>query len=428
MATDIASRSRSHQSQHCERGQGEFIRAAYLHVPFCHRRCYYCDFPVSVVGDRPLNGARHTLAHYVAVLGQEIEVTPPSGVPLETVFLGGGTPSLLSPQQVGDLLTRLDRRFGLAADAEISMEVDPGTFNTERLRGYGAAGVNRLSLGVQAFQDELLAACGRAHSLADTYAALDCIQRAGFSNLSLDLIFGLPHQSQTQWQASLTEAVRLGPTHLSCYGLTLEPETPFGRQLSPNRPPLPSEDAAAQMYRQAQRTLTAAGYTHYEIANYALPGYQCRHNRQYWENRPFYGLGMGASDRVGGQRLTRPVTRRRYYAWVRQLQRHGWQPSRASAPEADDLLEGLMLGLRLREGIRLRWLRQHCSSPALRRIEPILQHHNQRGWIEALDASGRAVALENGHPLPAQGRLRLSDPEGFLVSNAVLADLFAQLE
>ncbi len=173
------------------------------------------------------------------------------------------------------------------------MEIDPGTFALEQVQGYKTAGVNRVSLGVQAFQSELLEVCGRSHTVADVHKAVELVHRAGFQNFSLDLISGLPHQTLEHWQASLEQAIALSPTHLSCYDLTIEPGTPFNRQYSPGSSPLPSDETTAEMYRMAQRLLTAAGYDHYEISNYAKPGYQCRHNRVYWENRSFYGFGMG---------------------------------------------------------------------------------------------------------------------------------------
>jgi len=295
--------------------------SAYLHIPFCRRRCYYCDFPVFVVGDRKNGENSGTIVQYVAVLCQEIQETKNLGASLKTVFFGGGTPSLLSVSQLSNILETLDGKFGIAAGAEISIEIDPGTFTLEQLRGYAAAGVNRVSLGVQAFQDELLQACGRSHSVADIFEAVEIVRSAGIVNFSLDLISGLPHQTLEQWEASLKSAVEISPTHLSSYDLIVEQGTAFGRYFEAGAQPLPADDTAAGMYRLAREILTGAGYEHYEISNYARDGYQCRHNRVYWENRPYYGLGMGAASYVEGLRLTRPRKTQEYYQWVRSISR-----------------------------------------------------------------------------------------------------------
>ncbi|HBB35271.1 MAG TPA: coproporphyrinogen III oxidase [Cyanobacteria bacterium UBA8803] len=399
--------------------------SAYIHIPFCRRRCYYCDFPVSVVGDRARGSTSGTIEQYVEVLCQEIKTTPDPICSLETVFFGGGTPSLLSVEQVGRILETLEKRFRIAATAEISLEIDPGTFSKEQLQGYRNAGVNRVSLGVQAFQDELLAICGRSHQLNDIFAAVEFIRKVGVPDFSLDLISGLPHQNLEQWQASLEAAVRLTPTHISCYDLTIEPVTPFGRQYAPGQKPLPTDDTAAQMYRLAQQILTTRGYEHYEISNYALPGHQCRHNRVYWENRPYYGFGMGAASYVGGYRFTRPRTRREYYAWVQQLIEAGGILDSPELEETDVLLETLMLGLRLAEGLSLYTLKEQFGEKTLEKIRKRVQPYYQQGWVEVLETTnGEAIALPAIEKLPMTGQLRLTDPEGFLFSNTVLADLF----
>jgi putative oxygen-independent coproporphyrinogen III oxidase len=402
--------------------------SAYIHIPFCRRRCYYCDFPVSVVGDQATGSTSGTIEQYVEVLCQEIETTPSSGHSLETVFLGGGTPSLLSVEQLGRILETIDQHFGVTAGVEISMEMDPGTFSLEQLKGYQAAGVNRISLGVQAFQDELLRVCGRSHNAIDIFAAVDLLCKVEVPDFSVDLISGLPNQTLEQWQESLEATVRLAPTHISCYDLIIEPVTAFGRQYAPGAKPLPTDDAAAQMYRLAQQILTHAGYEHYEISNYALPGHQCRHNRVYWENRPYYGFGMGAASYVQGHRFTRPRTRREYYAWVQQLIEAGGILDGSETSQTDVLLETLMLGLRLAEGLTLSTLTQQFGEKTLEQIWAALQPYYRNAWVEVVGANGETIELQNTQKLPKSGQLRLSDPEGFLFSNTVLADLFSHLE
>jgi oxygen-independent coproporphyrinogen-3 oxidase len=391
-----------------------------------------------------------TISHYVQVLCQEIRESVSFGKSLETVFFGGGTPSLLAVEQLTQILAALDQQFGIVTDAEISMEVDPGTFDREQIQGYRSAGVNRVSLGVQAFQPELLAACGRSHTVTEIYTAIDWVRQAEFTNISLDLISGLPYQTLEHWQDSLEKAIALAPTHLSCYDLIIESVTPFGRQYKPGISPLPSDETTAEMYRMAQRMLTAAGYKHYEISNYARPGYQCRHNRVYWENRPFYGFGMGATSYVGGDRVARPRKTGEYYEWVEKgglgigdqgsgigdqgLEIEDWglggeiQNSKFKVQNSelktqnlelrtsDLLLDTLMLGLRLREGLDVGELLEQFGEEAIAQVWQCLQPYMQKGWV---------VGSESDSPsLPTTGRIRLTDPEGFLFSNVVLTDIF----
>lgn len=409
--------------------------AAYIHIPFCRRRCYYCDFPISVVGDRPPLAARGrtefgTIAEYVEILCQEIKATAqaiPGDQSFQTVFFGGGTPSLLTPSQLAQLLATLRQQFGIAETAEISMEIDPGTFDLERLQGYCDAGINRVSLGVQAFQTELLAACGRTHTRTDVETAVALIDQVGLSNFSLDLISGLPHQTLNHWQESLQSAIALVPSHISVYDLTVEPGTAFDRWYQPGAAPLPTEATTAQMYRLAQQTLTRAGYQHYEVSNYAKPGFQCRHNRVYWENQPYYGFGMGAASYIQAQRFTRPRKRHEYYQWVQELTATGTIDCPATPP-AEVLLDTLMLGLRLAEGLSLDNLRAQFGDAAVQQIGLCVAPYWQKQWIELTDDRGQTLDHHNFETaFPPGSRLRLSDPEGFLFSNVILSDLFKSL-
>lgn len=394
--------------------------AAYVHIPFCRRRCYYCDFPVSVLGDRQTGSNSNTITEYVAVLCREIKITPTLNKSLQTVFFGGGTPSLLSVAQLEKILDTLDKHFGIAEGAEISMEMDPGTFTIEELQGYRKAGINRISLGVQAFQEHLLVACGRSHGLNDIFAAVELIRQVGVTDFSLDLISGLPNQTMEEWQESLVAAVEIAPHHISCYDLVVEPVTAFGRKYNPGQNPLPADETTADMYRLAQQILTSAGYQHYEVSNYALPGHQCRHNRVYWENRPYYGFGMGAASYVGGCRFTRPRRKDEYYSWVEAFMKAGGVLAGGELSENDLLLETLMLGMRLAEGLSLARLREEFGEKILAEIWVTVEPYYRKGWVEVL-------GLELGDDLPRDGMLRLSDPEGFLFSNSILADLFSRL-
>jgi len=401
--------------------------SAYVHIPFCRRRCYYCDFPISVVGAHRRGDTSGTISQYIEELCKEIAITPEMGQSLKTIFFGGGTPSLLSVNQLNHVLNALERRFGISAGAEISIEMDPNTFDLNQLQGYCEAGVNRVSLGVQAFQPELLQVCGRSHTVADIWAAVEMIRKVGVPDFSLDLISGLPHQTLEQWQDSLAAAVAIAPTHLSIYDLTIEPVTAFGRYYQPGVQPLPTDDTTAQMYRQARQALTTVGYEHYEISNYAQPGHQCRHNRVYWENLPYYGFGMGAASYVKGQRFTRPRKTKEYYQWVQALIAADGVVEYPHTPPEEVLLETLMLGLRLKEGVSLSTLAALFGEETLEQIWRCLQPYHRQGWVEIV-VNGEALLMPDAKQLAASsGRLRLTDPEGFLFSNTVLAALFSQL-
>lgn len=381
------------------------ITAAYVHIPFCRRRCFYCDFPVSVLGDRRDGSNAQSVGQYVQVLCQEIRTTLAAAntQPLQTVFFGGGTPSLLTPAQLEQILTTLDRACGLAPEAECSLEIDPGTFDRAKLQAFRDLGINRFSLGVQAFQDGLLQACGRSHTVAESCAAVEMLQAVGITNWSLDLISGLPHQTLADWQASLTQAIALAPSHLSCYDLVLEPVTAFGKRYEPGATPLPTDTLTAQMYRTAQAMLTAAGYEHYEISNYAQPGSHCRHNLTYWHNQPYYGFGMGAASYTQGQRFTRPRRRATYYPWVSQ----GCPIAVVPQNETDHLLETLMVGLRLAAGVDL----GQFSAVQQAQIQGAIAPYLTSGWVKLRG-----------------NQLTLNDPDGFLFSNTILASLFEQFE
>lgn len=392
--------------------------AAYLHIPFCRRRCYYCDFAVSVVGDRRQGENSAMIRQYVDFLCQEIVSQPHFGLPLETVFFGGGTPSLLSVQQFDRLIQTLDDHLGIAGDAEISVEMDPGTFDLAKLQGFVTAGANRVSVGVQAFQDDLLRLCGRWHTVGDIWRAMDLINQVGVSNFSIDLISGLPHQTPDLWQESLDQVLSINPPHVSHYDLIVEPKTAFGRYYQPGESPLPDDETTANLYRQAQKFLTC-NFKHYEISNYARGGFECRHNLVYWHNQPYYGFGMGAASYVGGYRLTRPRTRDRYYQWLQS--KNKLEEAIAIISTQDILLETLMLGLRLASGVDLIKLKQQFGEVALSQITDILKPYGDRGWVEL-------IHIQENHDSTPTPHLRLTDPEGFLFSNTILASLFSQLQ
>lgn len=384
-----------------------------------------------MLGDRGRGETSGTVAQYVEAVCQEIALTPAGDLPqppLQTVFFGGGTPSLLAIAQLDRLLNALDRRFGLAAGAEISIEMDPGTFDLAQLQGYCGLGVNRISLGIQAFEDDLLQACGRSHSAADGHQAIAWLSQSGVPSWSLDLIAGLPHQSLARWAAGLEHAIALQPPHIAVYDLTVEPQTVFHQRYQSGQAPLPSDEQTAAMYRLAQQQLTASGYQHYEISNYARRGHQCRHNRTYWENRPYYGFGMGAASYVQGRRLIRPRTLQQYRQWLNQLAACRGQLETPITPPGEQFLDHLMVGLRLAEGVAGSALQPFCDQARWHQLLHCLQPHIEKGWVrldpwpDQVPADDVEAAL--AHSPQETTRLRLSDPEGFMFSNQVLVDLF----
>ncbi len=389
-----------------------FPNSAYLHIPFCRRRCFYCDFPITVLGDNAPNNYLSVIEYYVNILLEEIKITVNLGHSLKTIFFGGGTPSLLPIPFLEKILQALDQKFGIDQNCEISLEIDPGTFNKKQLQSYQKLGVNRVSLGVQAFQDELLEKIGRNHRLNDIFNAVEMINQVNFTNFSLDLISGLPDQTLTQWEFSLQTAIKLQPKHLSCYDLVLEEVTPFGKQYQPGKNPLPEDKITAKMYCLAQEILTSAGYNHYEISNYAKPDYQCKHNRVYWENKCYYGFGMGAASYTNNIRFTRPRTRQKYYDWVKLLKQSNGIINEPELSEKDHLLETLMLGLRLKEGVNLMVIKEKFGQEKVNNILDPIKAFIQQNLIEYNKESQQ---------------LSLTDPQGFLFSNTVLAEIFNQL-
>lgn len=385
--------------------------SAYIHIPFCRRRCFYCDFPISVIGDKSDPAHFPPIDRYVESLEKEISHSANLGKPLKTIFFGGGTPSLLPIEGLSKIIQALEKKFGISPDSEISIEIDPGTFTADKLIQYQNLGINRISLGVQAFQDELLKTCGRSHNLEQIWDSLEFLLQVNFQNFSLDLISGLPNQTIEQWEESLEKVISVSPMHVSCYDLVLESVTAFGKMYAAGCSPLPSEETAADMYRMAQRKLTQAGYEHYEISNYARKGYQCQHNRVYWENRSYYGFGMGAASYLQGVRYTRAATQNDYYQYVNSLENEQFKFPKSPNNKKDLLLETLMLGLRLAEGISLEKLESDFGYAITENLICLLQSYSENGWVKI-----------------SPKRIHLSDPDGFLFSNVVLTRIFEMFD
>ena len=318
----------------------------YLHIPFCVRKCAYCDF--LSFGGCPKGEMRE----YISLLIRELAALPRQGEPLSTVFLGGGTPSILPEGEIARLLKAVKDRWPLEADAEVSMECNPGTVTPEKLREYRAAGINRLSIGVQSFDDRLLGALGRIHTAREAEEAFFMARAAGFSNINLDLMYGLPGQTCRAHLASVERAVTLSPEHISMYSLIVEGETEFGRRREEGILVLPGEEEEYAMEQAGRELLSRAGYERYEISNYARAGRRCRHNIAYWQCGDYLAAGLGAASALWeGDRCvmrTNPGGFEQY----REMVESGVLSSQCEVQQGRDAaFLALMMGLRMTEGV-----------------------------------------------------------------------------
>lgn len=372
----------------------------YIHVPFCKQKCIYCDF-YSLPHQEP------RMDDYTAAVCAHLTETAPfaAGHMVDTVYIGGGTPTYLGADRLGKILKTVHKKYRVAKDAEITLEANPDSAGDwKALRALRRAGVNRVSLGMQSACDEELSAIGRVHTQAQTAAAVEAVRRAGIKNLSLDLIYGLPDQTPERWQENLSAAVALEPEHLSCYGLKVEEGTPlFQRREAYN---LPGDDAQADMYLYTVEFLERMGYGQYEISNFARPGMESRHNLKYWHLDEYAGFGPGAHSDFGGVR----------YAYARDLDAYIRGVATGSPmlseseriPPLDRDTEYVMLGLRLREGLDPREFerrfrrRFNCFVPFLEQCR------------------------QNGYACEEEGRWHLT-PKGFLVSNQIIGGMLDAL-
>jgi oxygen-independent coproporphyrinogen-3 oxidase len=317
----------------------------YLHIPFCRSKCSYCDFNTYA-------GLGHLYEPYVAALTAEARLLASKfDDPVGTLFLGGGTPTVLPIALLSELLATCFSNFQVAEGSEITSEANPGTVSLEYLQALRALGVNRLSLGAQSFDGKELALLGRIHDVEHIGFTVDRARAAGFENINLDLIYGLPDQTLATWEHTLKRALALAPEHLSLYCLTVEEGTPLHLRISQGWLPDPDPDLAADMYELADNLLADGGYQQYEISNWSLPGYQCVHNLVYWHNQPYLGLGAGAHSSFGGMRWwnVRPV--HKYVDQVVRRDSSAWPSPAAEDGEvierALEMGETMMLGLRL---------------------------------------------------------------------------------
>ncbi len=367
----------------------------YIHVPFCAKRCHYCSFNTA-----PLD--EDALARYLVVLHRELSLLAAlpwaPRVRLATVFLGGGTPSLLAADDLAAVLDRLRSGFDLAADAEITVECNPESVTRAKLEGYRAAGVNRLSLGVQSLDDAILERLGRLHDSRGARAAFATAREAGFVNLSVDVMYGLPGLDVLGWTAAIETVLDWQPEHLSAYGLTLDAGSLWSATGVAGLPP---EEGVVAQYWALARAAAARGFEHYEISNYARPGFRSRHNQIYWRGAEYLAAGPGACGFVGDLRYANAKATPRYC----EALEGGVLPvdTVEELTPRQRLGERLMLGLRLADGVPAVWLEERLASDAALRARA-------DGWRDG------GFLVEEG------GRVRLTEA-GFLVSDALFVDL-----
>lgn len=348
-------------------------RHLYVHVPFCARRCSYCDFAIAVRRDMPVR-------HYLAALEAELHLRGDPGAArqeTDTIYLGGGTPSLLGPAGITDLLTLLRRYFAAAPNAEATIEANPEDVDQEAVAAWRAAGINRVSLGVQSFDPQVLAWMHRVHDANTARRAAATIARAGFASWSLDLIFALPDELSRDWVQDVDEALALGPPHISAYGLTVEPSTPLSKWVSRGAVSGVSEERYEREFLDVHERLTGGGMQHYEVSNYARPGHVSRHNSAYWHGVPYVGIGPAAHSFDG---TARRWNTREYQAWSTQAIA-GVDPQAGSEVlTADQLyLEQVYLGLRSATGLSVDLIQSE-----------IVELWRDHGWA---DVDGRQLRL-----------------------------------
>jgi oxygen-independent coproporphyrinogen-3 oxidase len=365
--------------------------ALYIHIPFCWQKCGYCSF-VSYAGQEGL------IPQYIQALKDEMKLRS-RHEPVGTVYFGGGTPSLLTVRQAGELLDTMKRAFNISAVQEVSLEANPGTVSLAYLRELLGMGINRISLGVQNFNDGELQCLGRIHTAAEATQAFRLAGRAGFNNINLDLIYGIPGQGLGSWRSNLQKALELSPQHISLYSLTLEEGTPMSAQVGKGDLELPSNNALAEQYELAEELLGNSGYQHYEISNWALPDYECRHNLTYWQYQPYLGLGLAAHSFLQSRRQANTSNLEKYLLSIEQ----GQVPL-----EMDEhidvemqLSEAMILGLRLTRGLQLERITADYNINPLEKFAAPIAEMQQAGLL----------ILEDGY-------LRLT-PRGRLLGNEV---------
>ncbi|MGG1877662.1 radical SAM family heme chaperone HemW [Paenibacillus cisolokensis] len=360
------------------RSMNQQTEAVYIHIPFCTNKCFYCDFNSYVLKDQPV-------MDYLRALDKEMELTVKENPPgrIKSIFVGGGTPTVLKPDEMAYFLQSVRTHFpDWAEDIEFSMEANPGTTDLEKLSVMRAGGVNRISFGVQAFQNSLLAGIGRIHDTDDVYRSLENARSAGFSNISIDLMFGLPNQTVEMLAESVTEALKLRLPHYSIYSLKVEENTLFHTLFQKNQLPLPDEEDELNMYLLLMERMREAGYKQYEISNFAKPGFESRHNMTYWRNEDYYGLGAGAHGYIGRKRH---INIKGVTPYIQATQAglprlESYEITREEAME-----DFVMVGLRVLDGISRNRFAQQFDASLDDVFAGPLGRMTQRGLLESTD-------------------------------------------
>lgn len=369
----------------------------YIHVPFCRSKCLYCDFySLSTQDDRLQDGYLDAICTHIRETG---ELAP--GYLVDTVYFGGGTPSYFGAEGMALILATVRKAFDVSADAEITFEANPDSVSPKLLRRLRNEGFNRVSLGVQCDDDRILEKIGRPHDFSQAVEAVKRIRRAGFKNLSLDLMYGLPGQSRESWEATLQNVLTLKPEHISCYGLKLEEGTPLYE--SRDLINLPDDDMQADMYMATVEILRTKGYRQYEISNFSKRGYESRHNLKYWTGGEYLGFGPDASSDFAGKRFSMVRSLRRYIEGV--LSGQQVIAEMQEVPQRERAGEYLMMRLRTTMGIRAEEYERKYLLP-FGPLDEAMEKCRQRG---------HALKMDGGH-------WRLT-PEGFLLSNSIISDL-----
>ena len=369
----------------------------YIHVPFCRSKCQYCDFySLTTKDDKLMDSYLDAMTRHIKEAGS---LAPNHKV--DTIYFGGGTPSFFGADGMATLLTAIRRSFDVSGDAEITFEANPDSVSDRLLRRLRAEGFNRVSLGVQCDDDEILQKIGRPHNFAQAVTAVERIRRAGYKNLSLDLMYGLPGQTLEGWEKTLRRVMALNPEHISCYGLKVEERTPLYQYKDLCN--LPDDDAQADMYFYAVETLESFGLHQYEISNFAKPGYECRHNLKYWTGEPYIGFGPAAASDFGGKRFTAEANLDKYITGV--MEQGVILSECETVPQRERAGEYLMLRLRTAYGIEANEYMQMFLLP----FEPLEK------LLLTYEARDLATREENG-------RWRLT-PKGFMVSNSIILQL-----
>ena len=349
----------------------------YIHIPFCVQKCQYCDF-LSGPSDQETRG------QYIEALLAEIQaVQGVEAYEIVSVFIGGGTPSVLEAEAIASIMEAIREKFAFSADAEITIEANPGTVDLEKLKVYRRAGINRLSLGLQSTDPAELKMLGRIHTYEEFLESYRQAREAGFDNINIDMMFAIPGQTGEAWRSHLHQVAKLRPEHISAYSLIIEEGTPFAeRELD-----LPDEDTEYQMYEDTAAVLAEYGYQQYEISNYAKDGRACRHNIGYWRRTEYLGLGLGASSFFGGERFSNTRDMQEYRTFSKEMDRIRKDIMKLS--RKDEIEEFIYLGLRMTEGISENDFEQNFGEKLEHVYGPILQKYKETGFLEKVGVNWR---------------------------------------